>query len=238
MRMFITTLRSFSGLGALAALLVPVHLFAQNLAFVSDRDGNYEIYVANIDGSGAMNITNNPASDTNPRWSPDGTKILFVSDRDGNSEIYVMNADGSGLKNLTNSPAHDVEPKWSPDGSRILFLSGTDPGRPYAIDRIYAVNADGSGLVQLAELPEIVVAKWSPDGAKVLFNTVSYLNNLYVVNADGTSQRILWDNPGDGADDPQWSPDSTKILLSSDNYENYSIYTVQLDGTRVTLSNS
>src|SRR5262245_49125199 len=66
------------------------------IAFTSKRDGNNEIYVMNADGSGQTNLTNNPASDAGPAWSPDGRQIAFGSFRDGNGEIYVMNADGSG----------------------------------------------------------------------------------------------------------------------------------------------
>ncbi|MHC4335208.1 MAG: TolB family protein [Planctomycetota bacterium] len=66
------------------------------IAFVSERDGNSEIYVMNADGSAQKNLTNNPASDEAPNWSPDGKMIAFASFRDGNYEIYVMNADGSG----------------------------------------------------------------------------------------------------------------------------------------------
>ena len=67
------------------------------IAFVSDRDGNQEIYVMNADGSGLTSLTNNAADDYDPAWSPDGRQIAFYSDRDGNWEIYLMNADGSGL---------------------------------------------------------------------------------------------------------------------------------------------
>src|SRR3989442_7570494 len=66
----------------------------QKIAFGSDRDGNPEIYVMNADGSGVTRLTNNPATDFQLAWSPDGTKIAFRTDRDGNWEIYVMNADG------------------------------------------------------------------------------------------------------------------------------------------------
>ncbi len=65
------------------------------IAFTSDRDGNNEIYVMKADGSEQTRLTNNPASDLYPAWSPDGTRIAFVSDRDGNYEIYVMKADGN-----------------------------------------------------------------------------------------------------------------------------------------------
>ena len=66
----------------------------------------------NIDGSKQTRLTDNPASDANPGWSPDGKKIVFHTDRDGNREIYVMNADGSGTLRVTNDPSDDVAPDW------------------------------------------------------------------------------------------------------------------------------
>ena len=60
------------------------------IAFGTDRDGNYEIYVMNVDGSNLINLTNNAATDYYPSWSPEGTKIAFGTNRDGNYEIYVM----------------------------------------------------------------------------------------------------------------------------------------------------
>ena len=65
-------------------------------AFVSNRDGNGEIYTMNADGTGADQHHQQPGSDVDPAWSPDGTKIAFTTNRDGNDEIYVMNADGTG----------------------------------------------------------------------------------------------------------------------------------------------
>ncbi len=87
---------------------------AGRIAFVSERDGNREIYVMNTDGSDQTNLTDDPADDGVPVWSPDGSRIAFVSDRDGNREAYVMNADGSGQTNLTDNPAVDGSPAWSP----------------------------------------------------------------------------------------------------------------------------
>jgi len=84
------------------------------IAFTSDRDGNHEVYVMNADGSGQTRLTDNPAADALPAWSPDGSRIAFTSDRDGNPEVYVMNADGSGQTNLTSNPATDAFPAWSP----------------------------------------------------------------------------------------------------------------------------
>ncbi|MDA1236641.1 MAG: hypothetical protein O3A53_17790, partial [Acidobacteria bacterium] len=107
----------------LAPLLAPTQMLAQGIAFISDRDGNYEIYTANADGTSPKNLTNNAAFDYNPEWSPDGSKIVFESDRAGDNEIHVMNADGSSPVNLTNDTDFDFNPHWSPEGSKILFES-------------------------------------------------------------------------------------------------------------------
>ena len=110
------------------------HLDGKRIAFVSDRDGNPEIYVMDTDGGNLQNLTDNPAVDHSPSWSPDGKRIAFVSDRDGNpNEIYVMDTDGGNLQNLTNNPADDDGPSWSPDGKHIAFVSDRD-----------VMNANGS----------------------------------------------------------------------------------------------
>ena len=98
------------------------------IAFVSLRDGNDEIYVMDAEGGDQTNLSNNDADDFNPSWSPDGEMIAFTSDRDSteesgpNFDIYVMNAaDGSGQTTLTDNDAHDSDPDWGtntspPDG--------------------------------------------------------------------------------------------------------------------------
>ncbi|MGI8404868.1 MAG: TolB family protein [Thermomicrobiales bacterium] len=82
------------------------------IAFVSTRDGNDEIYAMNADGTNQTRLTTNLATDKDPSWSPDGTRLAFTSSRDGNNEIYVMHADGSNAQRLTTSPASDNAPRW------------------------------------------------------------------------------------------------------------------------------
>jgi Tol biopolymer transport system component len=117
----------------------------RKIAFVSDRDGNREIYVGNADGSSPHRLTDNPAIDQFPAWSPDSSKLAFGTNRDGNDEIYVMSAsDGSGQTNLTADPAADRYAAWSPDGAKIAFRSS----RAHSFD-IFLMNPDGSGVARL-----------------------------------------------------------------------------------------
>jgi TolB protein len=86
----------------------------RQIAFVSDRDGNFEIYTMHPDGSGVRRLTYNNALDSSPAWSPDGQHIAFVSDRSDNLDLYVMDADGSRVRRLTTQRAPDQSPVWWP----------------------------------------------------------------------------------------------------------------------------
>ena len=89
----------------------------KDVLFLSNRDGDMEIYVMRADGSRQTQLTNNDAQDVEAVWSPDGSHVAFTSNRDGNNEIYVMNADGKEQTRLTNHSALDSSPQWSPDSS-------------------------------------------------------------------------------------------------------------------------
>jgi len=123
----------------------------RQLMLAHDFDGDFELYVMNLDGSGVTKLTDNNANDYPGRgaaWSrPDGTRILFTSDRGGTGEqnIYVMNADGTGVTQLTpNDGFNDVGPSWSPDATHIVFESNRAGDQ-----QIFVMNADGSGITQL-----------------------------------------------------------------------------------------
>jgi TolB protein len=208
------------------------------ISFVSNRDGNSEIYAMNAaTGTDLLRLTDNPADDILPSWSPDGQKIAFASTRDGNYEIYAMNADGTNPIRLTYDAPHiDAYPSWSPDGQKIAFASSRDGNI-----EIYTMNADGTNPVRLTNNPEAVdlYADWSPDGQKITFMSNRDGNfEIYAMNADGTGVLRLTDNPADD-ECPSWSPDGRKIAFASTRDGNREIYAMNADGTNpVRLTNN
>jgi TolB protein len=179
-----------------------------------------------------VNLTNDPAADFCPAWSPDGSKFAFATDRDGpahfNYEIYVANADGSDPVRLTDddslepgsrTPAMDRFPNWSPDGSRIAFESNRDGG----VD-IYVMNADGTDPVKLTSGSH---PAWSPDGSRIAFDP-GFLGGrgIMIIDADGTNPVTLTSGTH-----PAWSPDGAWIAFVSDRDGNDEIYVIRADGT-------
>jgi len=212
------------------------------IAFASDRDGNGEIYVMNTDWSNQHNLTNHPAADWHPTWSPDGTRIAFCSVRDGNIEIYVMDGDGSNVRRLTNHIGLDQFPSWSPDGSHIAFVSNRDGNCG-----IYVMDADGANIRRLVQanagLTEYQQPAWSPDGTRIAFDShLDGLYEIYVVNSDGSNLRRLTYNPCTGSEleggcdhaydeQPTWAGDSARIAFISSRDGNWEIYVMNADGT-------
>lgn len=84
------------------------------IAFETDRDGNYEIYTMDPDGTSLDRLTDDTAADEEPVFSPDGSRIAFASDRDGNEEIYLLDPGGGRLVNITTDPGEDSDSHWVP----------------------------------------------------------------------------------------------------------------------------
>jgi len=202
------------------------------IAFASLRDGNYEIYSMNPDGSNQTRLTNNTATDSVPSISPDSNRIAFASNRDGNNEIYVMNSDGTGQSRLTNNTATDYYPSFSPDGNRIVFSSRRNNGD----HDIYVMNADGTNQIRLTNnAANDFEPTFSPDGSKIAFTSQrDGFGQVYLMNADGSNQTRLTNVAADEYD-PSFSPDGSRIAFSSfRNGATAEIYSMNADGSNQT----
>ena len=96
------------------------------IAFVSDRDGNREIYLMSADGSSQQRLTSTPEDEDSPSWSPDASRIAFTLRQGRNWDLGIMNADGTDVAPLVTRSGNDIECSWSPDGQSIAFSSQQD----------------------------------------------------------------------------------------------------------------
>jgi Tol biopolymer transport system component len=199
------------------------------IAFVTNRNGNDEIYLMKPDGSGVRRLTNDPAKDLEPAWSSNGAQLAFVRQQSGSDlEIYKMNADGSGLSRLTQDSATDASPTWSPDGTEIAFVNNRGGHA-----QLYRMGADGSGVTPLTNSSASDgTPAWSPDGARLAF---SRSGDIYVMNATGSGVTRL--TSGSDVDrEPAWSPDGTKIAFQRKavGTSSFDLFVVNADGTGLT----
>jgi Tol biopolymer transport system component len=168
------------------------------IAFVSTRDGNAEIYVMNADGTGQTNITNNAANDDSPSWSPSGSTILFDSDRisAAGTAIYTMTVAGDSVTPLVGG----YNPEWSPSGTRFLFLRGS---------QIWISESAGASSVRQVTADAFFhfTPGWSPDESKLLYATSTTGNEeiwtIDSANGDNATQ-LTADADGDNFT-PAWT---------------------------------
>ncbi len=161
---------------------------------------DWDIYVMDVDGSNAIDLTKNSNYDGYPSWSPDGKHIVFVSTLYSSQYaplVCVMNADGSNCHQVGTNAGADYVPRWSPDGQYIAFQSMDFMSGKYSI---CVMNANGNnrqtvtGTDYDAEFPY-----WSPDSSKLVFSCLKDGNqfDIYSINRDGTNLTRITDSTAD-----------------------------------------
>ena len=196
----------------------------------------YDIYIADIDGSHLQNITNAPGYDAEATISRDGKRIVFTSERNGDLDIYTMDPDGKNVQQLTHEIGYDGGPFWSYDGKWIVYrayhpktarevaeykeLMAEHAIKPMTLE-IWVMRADGSGKRQLTNNGAANFAPYFfPDGRKIIFSSnmgdTKGMGNfdLYTINVDGTGLERITANPTfDGF--PMFASDGKKIVFAS-----------------------
>lgn len=140
----------------------------RQVAFVSDRTGEFEVWLSDLDGSNPVQLTSLAAAGTaTPRWSPDGRAIVFNSNPEGQQEIYTVPAVGGRPRRLTSHQANDIIPSFSRDGRWIYFTSNRG-----GQNRIWRIPAAGGDAVQITQGIGVVALK-AADGQSIFYTQTS-----------------------------------------------------------------
>ncbi len=181
----------------------------EKIAFSSNRDGAWDIYIMNPDGSDQVNLTRHKASDFSPVWSPTGEHILFVSNRDGRHDLFLMDADGRNVRRVFKKMAQRIEPTWAPDGQRIAYHAEM----PQWSIQTGTIHGIGGVQVALAEA-QGGNPSWSPDGEEIAFVAGEGSRRIYIVELSSRTVRAFLPNQQPWMYGPAWSPDGTKLAFS------------------------
>ncbi len=199
------------------ATTLPVSLEARGaIAYVGREKGQDDIWVLNVGERTPIRLTNNPADERDPAWSPDGQKIAYASHQDGNWELYVYDLDNGQATRLTYDLSFQGAPQWSPDGKWLVYESYQGNN----LD-VYVVPVDGSQSAQRvtqSPAPDFSPA-WSSDGRRIAF--VSWRDgnqDIYIFSLDNPADSAsvnLTNTPTRQEDYPAWSPDAKLLAYSA-----------------------
>ncbi len=192
-----------------------LHSDGETLAFASTRNSEHpDIFLKHVDGFAITQLTSDPADDIQPRFSPDGEKVVFCSNRTGNWDIWVVNCDGTELTQLTHDRADEVAPCWSPDGARVAF---TVWGRRSRQWEIWLLSVDRPGIRRF--LCYGMFPDWSPDGQRITFQRARQRGtrwfSVWAIELVGNEARhpteLAYSNSA-ACIAPRWSPDGKTIV--------------------------
>jgi Tol biopolymer transport system component len=197
------------------------------IVFQSNRDGNFEIYTMNLDGSDQRRVTRSPSNDFSPCWSPDGQWIAFASDRSRNWEIYTVRSDGSDLHTLTHGEGSNTAPSWTPDGNQILFVSTRDA----IYGEIYRMNTDGRRVERITFVRAVKDSPVMLPDEKTLIVTVNTKEHFSIASCTvGDSLLYPLTPVEENSQSPRLSPDGSRLLYTSDRTGIYDLYVLPVKG--------
>lgn len=205
---------------------------SQHLVFGSTRNGQTDLFVMHDGSSTPVQITNDLWRDSDPVWSPDGTRIAYatLSPDSNTSQVAIVDLDGNRVATIGATGSHAEYPAWSPSDDRIAFVSDETGNF-----ELYVMSADGSTITQLTNTPEDELRPaWSPDGARLIYDVdvadTTLKRDLFIINADGSGKHQLATG-GEYNFHAAWSPEGDRIAFVSQRDGNEEIYLVQSDGS-------
>jgi TolB protein len=203
--------------------------FTSKIVFVSNRDGNDELYMMDYDGANQTRLTFNKWRDYMPAWSPDQRVIVFTSYRAGNPDLYLLYPYEGKLVPVSTKGTN-FSGAFSPDGKKLAFCSTRDGNA-----EIYVANADGSNIRRITFNSAIDTApSWSPTGREIAFTSDrTGTPQIYIMDAEGGNVRKV-SFGGDYLDSPVWSPDGERIVFVSRVNNFFDLYILNLKTNKIT----
>jgi Tol biopolymer transport system component len=222
-----------SGNQRVTTLFSPPPLTGKDIFFVSDTDGDQEIYHYEASSGNVTQITTNSSMEAWPTVSSDGGRICFESDQSGDLEIFCSASDGTSLVNISNTPGEDGMPRFSPRGDMIAYHHHEPGSQPYDWE-IWVMNADGTNKRRLTnEIGYMGQPAWFPDGKRLVFDGDKPDRNLLTINLDGSGVTTLNSQPGEQRS-PSVSADGNYIYYDSSQNGPFQVFRMRTDGTEQT----
>lgn len=204
-------------------------IFTSKVVFVSNRDGNEEVYLMDFDGKRQQRITYNDYIDLMPSWSYDKEKILYTSYRRGTPELYIFHL-YTGKTELISSGGVNYSADWSPEADKIVYTSSKNSGNA----EIY-IRDMKTGKEKRVTFNRIIDTSpsWSPSGDEIAFTSQrSGTPQIYIMDAEGTNvRRITYE--GTYHDNAAWSPDGTRIVYVSRIEARFDVYVYNLKNNTI-----
>ncbi len=155
------------------------------IVFVSERSGNYEIWLADADGKNQRQLTDSPNSAGSPRFSPDGKSIVFDAQTAGSSSIYIVSTNGDTPRRLTENAGNNSLPAWSVDGNWVFFISDRAGD-----EQIWKIPAGGGEASQITRQGAFEMFA-APDGKRIIYSKGGGKPGLWSVETNGANEKSL-----------------------------------------------